>query len=425
MLRVVSSLFFILLAGTGRAQDKERLAIKEHINKLAANNMEGRGYVRRGAEKAAMYIESQFEQYKLFAISRDSTFVQFYKFQVNTFPDAMRLVLKKKQMVPGQDFLVDASSSSCSVEQAKVSTVNFDKIKDSVAWAKTLSGFDPGKVYYLRHTDSFCKRMSISPRQFPSLLPHGNFIIPVKGKMTWTVGTDTIPATVFYVQDSVLPKSFNKASATVKSQLQPDYRSANLVGYVPGTVRDSFIVFTAHYDHLGRMGGALFPGASDNASGTAMMLYLADYYSRHPQKYSIAFIAFSGEEAGLKGSEYFVKNPLIPLGNIKFLTNIDIMGDARDGITVVNATEYPGQFGIMQDINKEKKYLPEIRSRGKARNSDHYYFSEAGVPSIFIYANGGKGYYHDIFDKPQELAMTNVVNVAKLLIDFTAALNGK
>jgi hypothetical protein len=425
MLRMVFSAFFLLWASGSYAQDKERLAIKEHINKLAANNMEGRGYVHKGAEKAAIYIERCFEQYGLFPISPDSTYVQFYRFRVNTFPNAMSLQLKKKQMIPGQDFLVDALSSSCDIEDAKVSRVKLDKIKDSSAWATTLSGFKTGKLYLLMNTDSFCRRMSISPRQLVSLLPEGNYIIPVKGKMTWTVGTDTVPATVFYVQDSVMPRHFRKASATVKSQLQTDYRNANLVGYVPGKIRDSFIVFTAHYDHLGKMGGATFPGASDNASGTAMMLYLAEYFSRHPQKYSIAFIAFSGEEAGLKGSEYFVNHPLIPLGNIKFLTNLDIMGDARDGITVVNATEYPEQFGMLQDINKEHKYLPEIKSRGKAKNSDHYHFTEAGVPSVFIYANGGKGFYHDIFDKAQEVTMTNVVNVSKLLIDFTAALNGK
>lgn len=425
MLRVVLSAFLILCAGGSFAQDRERLAIKEHINKLSANNMEGRGYVRKGAEKAAMYIQSRFEQYDLAPISPDSTYVQFYKFQVNTFPDVMRLTLKNKTMVPGQDFLVDASSSSCNLENAKVTTINFNKIKDSAAWAKTTASIKSNKIYYLKNTDSFCKRMSIPSRKLASMLPDACYLIPVKGKMTWTVGTDTIPATVFYVQDSVMPRSFNKVSAAVKAQLYTDYRNANLVAYVPGQINDSFIVFTAHYDHLGHMGGAIFPGASDNASGTAMMLYLAEYFSRRPQKYSIAFIAFSGEEAGLKGSEYFVNNPLIPLANIKFLTNIDIMGDARDGITVVNATEYPEQFALLQDINKTKRYLPEIKSRGKARNSDHYHFSEAGVPAIFIYANGGKGYYHDIFDKSSELSMTNVVNVSKLLIDFTAALNGK
>jgi aminopeptidase YwaD len=418
-------LFLMLFAfSTGvHAQDEVRREIKEHINKLAAGPMEGRGYVHKGVDKAAIYIKEQFEQIGLYPVGDKKSFVQFYNFQVNTFPDAMQVTIKGKQLIPGHDFLVEASSSSFNASDIRVSTVDMDRVRDSAKWEELRSGFKAGKVYCLKNTDSFCKRMSVSPRKFPALLPDACYIIPVHGKMTWSVGTDTITATVLYIQDTVLPKRVKKASVNIRSILQPNFRSANLIGCVPGEVKDSFIVFSAHYDHLGRMGPAIFPGASDNASGTAMILYLARYFAKHPQHYSIAFIAFSGEEAGLKGSAHFVKDPWIPLANIKFVTNVDIMGDAKNGVTVVNATEYPEQFALMQSINKEKEYLPEIKSRGKSANSDHHHFSEAGVPAVFIYSNGGKGYYHDIFDKAASLTMENVVNVSKLLIDFTIQLN--
>lgn len=419
------SVFLALLSlvAPGRAQDEARLKIKEHINKLAAGNMEGRGYVKKGAEKAAIYIQKEFEKAGLHPLSPDSTFVQFYHFQVNTFPDAMRLTVNKKLLNPGPDFLVDAQSSGYAQENMKVVKINLDKIRDSAAWQKARDGFTPGKMYLLSHSDSFCKRMSIPPRKLARELPDGCYMIPVKGKMTWAVGTDTIRPTVLYVQDSVLPRRIKNASVNVRSLLLPNHKSANLVAYVPGTLPDSFIVFSAHYDHLGRMGPAVFNGANDNASGTAMILYLADYFSRHPQRYSIAFIAFSGEEAGLKGSEYFAKNPLIPLSHIRFVANLDIMGDATDGVTVVNATEHPREFELLQEINKKNRYLPEVKSRGKSANSDHHHFSEAGVPAIFMYSNGGKGYYHDVFDKASELSMNNVVNVSRLLIDFVTELN--
>jgi aminopeptidase YwaD len=188
-------------------------------------------------------------------------------------------------------------------------------------------------------------------------------------------------------------------------------------------VKDSFLVFSAHYDHLGMMGDTtFFPGASDNASGVAMLLYLAYYYAKHPQHYTMVFIAFAGEEAALMGSEFFVNYPFIPLKNIRFLTNIDIMGDATDGITVVNATEFPKEFGLLKKINEKSSYLPEIRSRGKAANSDHYYFTEAGVPSFFMYSNGGNGYYHDIYDRAREVTLNHIDDVAKLLMDFVKEL---
>jgi Zn-dependent M28 family amino/carboxypeptidase len=196
------------------------------------------------------------------------------------------------------------------------------------------------------------------------------------------------------------------------------------MGMVRGTaVPDSFIAVTAHYDHLGRMGfDATFPGASDNASGTAMMLQLAAHYAKNPQRYSMLFIAYSGEEAGLRGSSFYVKHPLVPLDRMRFLVNLDIMGDAKDGVTVVNATEFPEEFSMLENLNKKGDYLPQVRSRGKAANSDHYFFSEAGVPAFFLYSNGGAGYYHDVFDKPATLALTNIDKVMKLLMDFVVGL---
>jgi aminopeptidase YwaD len=122
------------------------------------------------------------------------------------------------------------------------------------------------------------------------------------------------------------------------------------------------------------------------------------------------------------GSDFFVDHPLVPLKRIKFLANVDIMGDATDGVTVVNATEYPEQFELLNSINTKNNYLPAIKSRGKAANSDHYHFSEAGVPAFFIYSNGGKGYYHDIYDKPEAITLNNIDGVVKLLKDFVAAI---
>ncbi|KXK42569.1 MAG: peptidase M28 [Bacteroidetes bacterium OLB11] len=75
-------------------------------------------------------------------------------------------------------------------------------------------------------------------------------------------------------------------------------------------------------------------------------------------------------------------------------------------------------FDKLKMLNSKSKYLPEIKIRGKAKNSDHFYFGEKGIPSIFIYSMGGGGYYHDVFDKAATLSLTNFENTAQLLIDF-------
>jgi Zn-dependent M28 family amino/carboxypeptidase len=194
------------------------------------------------------------------------------------------------------------------------------------------------------------------------------------------------------------------------------------MAYIPGKeVTDTFIVFTAHYDHLGKIGpDVIFRGANDNASGVAMMLSLAKYFSenRHLCKYSIAFIAFAGEEAGLIGSKFFTMNPVFPLKNIRLLVNVDLMGGGEDGITVVNAKENPRIFNLMKSINDELQLLKAIKERSNAPNSDHYYFAEAGVPAIFIYTMGTYKHYHDVNDRAENLQLTKFNQVFTLITEL-------
>lgn len=167
-----------------------------------------------------------------------------------------------------------------------------------------------------------------------------------------------------------------------------------------------------------------FPGANDNASGVAMLLSLAEYFTKQEnrQPYSILFIAFAGEEAGLQGSKYYTEHPLLPLSKIRFLINLDLLGTGDEGIMVVNATEFERDFSILQSINDTAKYVSNVGKRGKAKNSDHYYFSEKGVPAFFIYTLGGVTWYHDVMDKSETLPLTKYNNVFQLLKSFIIAL---
>jgi Zn-dependent M28 family amino/carboxypeptidase len=194
-----------------------------------------------------------------------------------------------------------------------------------------------------------------------------------------------------------------------------------VIGYIKGSqYPDSFIVFSAHYDHLGMMGKwALFPGANDNASGVAMMLDIMHHYAKSKPKYSIAFMAFSGEEVGLFGSYYYTQHPLFDLRQISMLINLDLMGTGDKGMTVVNATLFPKEFQDIQVINLTKDYLPTVNPRGKAQNSDHYFFSENGVKAFYFYLMGEYHYYHDVYDLPEVLTLSKYNEAFKLIVDFT------
>ena len=421
-LSIISTGLSAQISTTLKTVSEEQL-IRRAIIDLTADSMSGRGYVNDGKEKAAHYIENKFKEYRLRGIYKAGGYEQNFYFPVNTFPGKMLLSINGDDLVPGQDFIIDPSSSSFYGDDMKIVPIDLKQVVDTQSWVELINTFSNNSVYYFDDIETVCKNLNIKEDEFPFILPKGCYIIKGKEKLTWSVKMDTCRATIFYVKASALPKKMKTADVAVAATYEPHVKSQNIIGFQPGKIRDTFIVICAHYDHLGKMGPAIFPGASDNASGTAMMLYLARYFSTHPQKYSIMYIAFSGEEAALIGSLYFTKHPVIPLKSIKFLTNIDIMGDATDGITVVNATEFPREFDELQKINTTNKLLPAIKSRGKAANSDHYYFTEAGVPSFFIYSDGGPGFYHDVYDRASTLSLNKVDNVAKLLIDFFSNYN--
>jgi Zn-dependent M28 family amino/carboxypeptidase len=213
----------------------------------------------------------------------------------------------------------------------------------------------------------------------------------------------------------------------IEAELIENYTSQNVIAYIPAKKKCSkTILFTAHYDHLGRMGAdTYFPGANDNASGTAMLFTMARYFQKNRPNFNIMFIAFAGEEAGLVGSKYFVEHPIIKLKKIEFLINLDIMGSGEEGITVVNATLFEKEFELLQQINKEKNLLAEIKKRGPAANSDHYWFTQKGVPAFFIYTRGPNKHYHDIFDSFEELSFNEYEDITTLLVEFVHELQKK
>lgn len=206
----------------------------------------------------------------------------------------------------------------------------------------------------------------------------------------------------------------------LESVLVDRYVTQNVIGYFPGKTKpDSFLVFAAHYDHLGHMGAATyFPGANDNAAGVSMLLQLACFFGSNKPDYSIAFIAFGAEETGLQGSKYYVSNPLFRLEKIKLLINLDLVGTGDDGLMVVNAKQQQKAYHTLAGMNNDKKFVQEIRSRDNAPNSDHFPFTQKHVPAIFIYGLGGIQAYHDIYDIPRTLPLTAYKNIFRLLVAF-------
>lgn len=355
---------------------------RQVIKQLCSKEFLGRGYVKNGVNKAAGYIAGEMKSIGLQLFG--NTYEQAYSFPVNTYPGKMAVTVDGRLLRPGKHYLVEPSAHSLKGTYTLVK-------RDSMTYAN-----DAGNK--------------------PSL------IVKKKKKLTYTVSTDVSDETLIELLADSFPGDLKVISVNFEAKFIPEFKCKNLAGYIKGTEQpDSFLVFTAHYDHLGAMGKeAWFPGANDNASGVSVLLNLAKYYATHPPRYSVAFIFFSGEEAGLLGSRYYSLHPLFPLSTIKFLTNLDLLGTGDDGIMVVNATVFKSQFERLNSLNTEKHYVRQIKQRGKAANSDHYWFTEKGVPSFFIYTMGGIQAYHDIYDVEKTLPLTKYVEVCNLLIDFIA-----
>jgi len=184
---------------------------------------------------------------------------------------------------------------------------------------------------------------------------------------------------------------------------------------------DSIIIFGAHYDHLGQIGKSVyFPGANDNASGVTMLLNLAKYYSSKntKPKYTLLFLFFSAEEVGILGSQYFCEHPMVDLGRVKLMLNIDMAGTGDKGITVVNGSVFKKDFRQLDSLNNLHHYFVKVASRGEAKNSDHYYFYQHKVKSFFIYTMGEYSEYHNIYDRPESLGLNGFENLLKLITNY-------
>lgn len=401
--------FAFLLSGFPvNAQDS--LYARNVIKKLTSSAFHGRGYVKNGDAKAAKFIASEFSRMHL--QKTGINYYQNFSFGVNTFPAYMKVAIDGETLIPGADYIVFPSSSSAKIDYNIIycdSASSIAKLKED----QNICLFISNKIY-AAHRDEITEILESRTK--------GAVVFTEETKLTWSVGRSQLKIPVIIAFKNVLPDNCKKISFRINAKFQAVHKTQNVLATIKGKeVSDTCIVITAHYDHLGRMGKkTIFPGANDNASGVAMMLNLAAYYSRpeNQPRYSILFIAFAGEEAGLVGSKYYTEHPVIPLSNMKFLMNLDLLGTGDEGATVVNATEYKSQFALLKSINDEKKYLSFLGERGKARNSDHYHFSEKGVPSFFIYTMGGIKAYHDINDIEKTLPLSRFKETFSLIRDF-------
>jgi hypothetical protein len=220
----------------------------------------------------------------------------------------------------------------------------------------------------------------------------------------------------------------------------------NVVAVVRG--RDSaragrYVVFSAHYDHLGIVppptarGDSIANGADDDGSGTVTLLALAGAWARRAARLdrSVLFIWHTGEEKGLLGSAYAAAHPRVPLDSVVALINVDMVGrNARDSLYVVGPAAAPGGrsrfLGDVVDSANARLSRPFVLSRAwdsathperAYYRSDHYSYAVEGVPVMFV-TSGRHPDYHRVTDSPDRIDYEKLARVAQLLFGVGDAL---
>jgi acetylornithine deacetylase/succinyl-diaminopimelate desuccinylase-like protein len=213
-------------------------------------------------------------------------------------------------------------------------------------------------------------------------------------------------------------------------------QGSNVIGLLPGrdpVLRNEAIIVGAHYDHLGLGGfGSLDPdstgkvhnGADDNASGAAMLIQIASRLAATPPARTVIFIAFSGEELGLLGSSYYVKQPIYPLSTTLAMINLDMVGRLRHKRLIVYGSRTAREFPALLDSLNWHAGL-DLKAQGDGYGpSDQSSFYAAGRPVLHFFTDLHED-YHRTTDDWQKINVEGFDQVAAFVTGVVTALGNR
>lgn len=236
-------------------------------------------------------------------------------------------------------------------------------------------------------------------------------------------------------QSLALPGATAALTVAVRRQQE---ETANVLGILEGSdpaLKNEYVIIGAHYDHLG-MGGRdslsssrepqIHHGADDNASGTAGIIELAQHFAarRPAPRRSLLFIAFSGEEMGLLGSAYFVKNPTVPLERVVAMLNLDMIGRATDDSVQVIGTGTSADWKAVLDAARAAVPLRTKENSSGFDASDQVSFYARDIPVLFFFTGVHPDYHKpsDTWDKINAEGEARLLRFVAAAADRIAAL---
>jgi hypothetical protein len=453
--------------------------LKKHLYIIAGHDFEGRETTTEGQRKAAAYIEHHFNSLGLLPGTKAGYQLYYPVFQDSLAWTVMQINDKSFQL--NEDFAVNLSGNHS--ERLLSNTVVFagygisDSLRDDYKGLDTkgklvlvLSGMPPDRKLAPNATREESKKFYSSFSKQEAAQKNGAAGVLViqsgfprrsfgnKGAMYLDGFKNNILPNTFFVSDKIAEAIMGTDYAAVKAgNLQPKSYSANVLlefnkgttrlqssdvlGFLEGTdLKDQLVVISAHYDHLGKRDSVIYYGADDDGSGTVSVLELAEAFTKAKEagkgpRRSILFLANSGEEKGLWGSEYYSEHPAYPLDKTTVDLNIDMIGRIDPNRKHGDSTNYiyvVGDDKLSTDLHpisvaQNKKYtMLELDYKFNDPNdperiyyrSDHYNFARKGVPIIF-YFDGIHKDYHRPSDTPDKINYDILEKRARLVF-YTA-----
>ncbi len=456
----------------------------DHVRILASENMQGRGAGSPELERAAGYIAGQFQALGLEPAGDEGGY--FQAFEVTTgaeMGEGNGLTVKnlrgETRHSPGEDYTPINFSASGSVsgnvvfagygisseEHGYDDYFHLD-VKDKIV---VVLRYEPphlspegrrGRRRYTHHANLISKAINARNRGAKAvilvngqtgkedrLVKFGSVAGPTDGGIPMIHAKNPVVET--WLRRS--GKSLKVLQRDIDSSTQPQSASLadnltlsldvdvvrtkatvnNVAAYLPGETSE-YVVFGAHYDHLG-LGdesslapdsiGEVHHGADDNASGTAGLIELARRYSQAatPTRRGALFLAFAGEEIGLLGSAHWVDSPTRPLDNASAMLNMDMIGRIDKGKAYIGGVGTAESFKPLVTQVSSKTSLEVDFSESGYSASDHTSFTAKGVPVLFFFS-GLHGDYHKPSDTWEKINAASAVEMVGLIGDIGANL---
>ncbi len=431
-------LFLVLAVVSLNVASQDLSHYKRVVKELASRKYQGRGYAKGGANKAGLYLQREYGKAGV-----DEVTLQPFTLDIQTFSGKMEMQalsdspLKEEEQVPsplrggrvgswtrlrpGIDFSMREYSPGVKGEFPvyHVDTLHFDADKmfrdlERPEYKNCLVACEFWFTY--KHREAFGRLQKAGECPNAGLI----YLWPSPIKFFKAYGHRVVDKPIVWVTPEAI-EGVQRVRLNVDAKFLKDYECFNVISKVEGERHDSCFVLTAHYDHIGNLGAKVFyAGANDNGSGSAALVTLAAYYAKHRPKFDIYFLAFSGEDANLRGSTYFVEHPTFPLEKIRYLINIDMIGDNNPAEYCEVSDAGMEAFSLFEKINAERHYFKELHRGDLAANSDHYVFATRGVPCIFLENEKGDAYqyYHTIFDNYRHAVFDSYEPTFRLVRDF-------